>query len=118
MTRIILLLLAMTCVAPVVATAQQASKLQVGIAARPQPSTMSSSDAATQWKTGAVIAAATHWKTGAVIGSAVGLAAVVVAVGAGSDGGSASLSEIFVLGSIGILLGGVPGALIGGLFKK
>lgn len=57
-----------------------------------------------------------HWQTGAAIGAVVGVAAMVVAVGAG--GGPASLSEILLLGGIGILLGGVPGALIGALFPK
>ncbi|MEO5826203.1 MAG: hypothetical protein ABIR59_09975 [Gemmatimonadales bacterium] len=58
-----------------------------------------------------------HWQTGAVIGAVVGVAAAIFAVGAGG-GGSLSPSEILVLGGIGVLLGGVPGALIGALFPK
>lgn len=58
-----------------------------------------------------------YWQTGAVIGAVVGVAVWFIAAGAGSEG-SLSLSEVFVLGGIGILMGGVPGALIGALFPK
>ena len=106
MIKLVLLVVTMLCIASVPASAQQVARLRVGMSARLESTTVIPSRAAT------------HWKTGAVVGAALGVAAVIFAVGAGSDGGSASLSEIFVLGSIGILVGGVPGALIGGLFKK
>ncbi len=105
MTRVISLLLAIVCVTPTTATGQQISKLQVGITVRAQPATRSPSRAAT------------HWQTGAVIGAVVGAAFAVIAVGTVSDG-SLSPSEILVLGGIGVLMGGVPGALIGALFPK
>ncbi|MBA2292965.1 MAG: hypothetical protein H0W15_10985 [Gemmatimonadales bacterium] len=52
-----------------------------------------------------------------MIGAVVGAAFAVIAVGTVSDG-SLSPSEILVLGGIGVLMGGVPGALIGALFPK
>ncbi len=58
-----------------------------------------------------------YWQTGAVIGAVLGIAFWVIAAGAGGDG-SLSPSEILVLGGIGALMGGVPGALIGVLFPK
>ncbi len=101
--------LLLTCATALPLSAQQVARLQVGLSQRAEvhhtPTQLVESSSSS------------HWQTGAAIGAVVGVAAAVFAVGAGG-GGSFSLSEIFVLGGIGILMGGVPGALIGALFPK
>lgn len=104
---LLLLLPALVITQPV--SAQQASRAQVGHSQRLGPAIFAKVTLHRR---------ASHWKTGAVVGAALGLGVMALSVGAAGDGGSASISEVFVLGSMGILLGGVPGALIGGLFPK
>lgn len=57
-----------------------------------------------------------YWLTGGIIGSAVGVVAVL-ATAAYGDGKIRPRFVAFAIG-IGPLIGGVPGALIGSLFKK
>lgn len=107
-TRIVLAL-TLICATALPLSAQQVGGLRVGLSHRAEVG-------APQLQR-AVSSSRSHWQTGALIGAVVGVAAAVYAVGAGG-GGSLSPSEILVLGGIGILLGGVPGALIGALFPK
>jgi hypothetical protein len=58
-----------------------------------------------------------HWKTGFIIGTVVGAtAAIIYAGGHGND--RLTVREGVLSIGLGALLGGVPGALIGGLFPK
>ena len=91
------------------ASAQRVSGARVGLAQPPTAPVVA---------TMAMHRRASYWKTGAIVGAVLGLGLVALSVGAAGDGGSTSAGEVFVLGSMGILLGGVPGALIGGLFPK
>lgn len=63
-----------------------------------------------------VRADSSHWKAGFVFGSIVGTLFVASVAG----GYGAELTPRFVVVSVmgGVLIGGVPGALIGGLFPK
>lgn len=101
--------LALICTTALPLSAQQVGGLRVGLSQRAEVH-------APQLQP-AVSSSRSHWQTGAVIGAVVGAAVAVIAVGTVSDG-LLSPSEILVLGGIGILMGGVPGALIGALFPK
>lgn len=104
------LLAVFTCSATVASLrAQRPEQLRVGVQA-PQATTHDINPAAI------ARADSSHWKTGLIFGSIVGT--LFVAGVAGAYG--AELSPRFVVVSVmgGVLIGGVPGALIGGLFPK
>lgn len=58
----------------------------------------------------------TYWKTGFIFGSIVG--SLFIASVAGGFGADLDLRFVVVSAMGGMLIGGVPGALIGGLFPK
>jgi hypothetical protein len=103
-------LLLLAALAPIgVLPAQRPEQLRVGI--QPVRDSLHNINPAV-----VVRADSSHWKAGFVFGSIVG--ALFVASVAGGYG--AELTPRFVVVSVmgGVLIGGVPGALIGGLFPK
>jgi len=59
-----------------------------------------------------------HWKEGFIIGTALGGTVWALLSGTQGDDGSFTVRDAVVSLGLGALLGGVPGALIGGLFPK
>jgi len=59
-----------------------------------------------------------HWREGAIIGTALGGTVWALLSGTQGDDGSFTVRDAVVSLGLGALIGGVPGALIGGLFPK
>ena len=108
--RALLLAASLLLVATPSIHAQSAARLRVGITAPVPPREESSLLGMPR------VESRSYWKEGFIIGTVLGT--LVILPFAGWDGDSITPSDVLIAVVGGSLIGGVPGALIGGLFPK